>query len=144
MKTLCLHEIIPLNQIDKNALSNLKKIRQPIRQLVPHTHTLTHTHIHTLTHITKINSISNMPVKKSAEKAEKKTKAAKATGEKGKRALSPYILFCTEKRAATKAANPGASFGELGKLLGAQWAALDEKGRAVSTIINQNSLDMYY
>ena len=72
-----------------------------------------------------------MPVKKSTEKAEKKTKTAKVAGDKPKRSLSPYIIFCTEKRASVKAANPSATFGDLGKLLGAQWAALDEKGRAV-------------
>ena len=76
-----------------------------------------------------------MPAKKNTEKAEKKTKVAKTPGETPKRALSPYILFCTERRAAVKAANPSATFGELGKLLGALWGTLDEKGRAVRNLI---------
>ena len=79
-----------------------------------------------------------MPAKKSVEKAEKKTKVAKAAGDAPKRALSPYILFCTENRALVKAANPAATFGELGKLLGAKWGALDEKGRAVSELAHFN------
>ena len=68
-----------------------------------------------------------------------KTKAAKAakveTGspkKKVKRAPSPYILFCTEKRPEIKISHPDATFGETGKLLGQMWAALDEKSKAVS------------
>lgn len=64
----------------------------------------------------------------------KKSKKSKNQGDKPKvkRASSPYIIFCTEKRPEVKAANPDASFGELGKILGQLWGALDEKGKAVS------------
>jgi hypothetical protein len=75
-----------------------------------------------------------MPAK---EKAEKVSKKAKAGGEGKKRALSPYIIFCSKNREKVKAANPGATFGELGKLLGALWANLDEKGRAVSVALQK-------
>ena len=53
--------------------------------------------------------------------------AKKEKGEKVKRAPSAYIIFCTEKRTEIKEANPEATFGELGKLLGAAWGAMDEK-----------------
>lgn len=76
-----------------------------------------------------------MPAKEKAEKVAKKAKVAK-DGDKPKKALSPYIIFCSKNREKVKAANPGASFGELGKLLGALWSNLDEKGRAVSCIFH--------
>mmetsp|Transcript_17041 Transcript_17041/g.28851 ORF Transcript_17041/g.28851 Transcript_17041/m.28851 type:complete len:84 (+) Transcript_17041:105-356(+) len=65
---------------------------------------------------------------KAAKKAD--AKAAKAERPKQKRAPSPYIIFCTEKRPEIKKTNPDATFGETGKLLGQMWAALDEKAKA--------------
>jgi len=56
--------------------------------------------------------------------------AAPAKEDKKKRAPSPYILFCAEKRAGIKADNPTASFGETGKLLGQMWAKLDDAAKA--------------
>lgn len=46
--------------------------------------------------------------------------------------LSPYIIFCSRNREKVKAANPEATFGELGKLLGHMWSNLDAQGRNVS------------
>lgn len=63
------------------------------------------------------------------------SKAAKAEKPKTKRAPSPYILFCSEKRPGIKVSHPDATFGETGKLLGQMWAALDEKAKAVSYYI---------
>lgn len=75
-----------------------------------------------------IANITKMP----AKKVEKTTKNAKVEkDEKPKRAPSPYIVFCTEKRPEVKAANPEASFGELGKILGSLWKNIDEKEKAV-------------
>jgi hypothetical protein len=68
-------------------------------------------------------------------KADKVNKNFKGEG-KQKRAPSPYIIFCSEKRPEVKAANPETSFQEMGKILGAMWAALDEKGKAVSVSIS--------
>ena len=59
-----------------------------------------------------------------------KPKAAKGKASKGKkddkpkvkRAPSAYMLFCKKNRAAIVKANPKATFGEVGKLLGAAWA----------------------
>lgn len=74
-----------------------------------------------------------MPRAAKTEKPAKATKSAKKTsGDKPKRAPSAYIVFCGEKRDQVKAENPDATFGEIGKILGAKWAALDDKGRAVS------------
>lgn len=72
-----------------------------------------------------------MPAK--ASKAD--AKPAKADKPKAKRAPSPYILFCTEKRPQIKQSHPNATFGETGKILGQMWAALDEKAKAVSILI---------
>jgi hypothetical protein len=68
------------------------------------------------------------------DKAEKSSRRGKGKGDGPKRAPSPYIIFCSEKRAEVKAANPDATFGEMGKMLGQMWAALDEKEKAVSKI----------
>ena len=53
---------------------------------------------------------------------------------KAKRAPSPYILFCSEKRPEVKTKFPDASFGETGKILGQMWSQLSEKDKAVSKI----------
>lgn len=68
------------------------------------------------------------------KKAEKKEKAPKADkGTKTKRAPSPYINFCTEERPKIKEANPSATFGELGKLLGEKWKKMPDSEKAVSS-----------
>jgi hypothetical protein len=41
-----------------------------------------------------------------------------------KRSLSAYMFFAIEHRAAVKEKNPDATFGDLGKLIAADWAAL--------------------
>lgn len=70
-------------------------------------------------------------VKKTATKAkpEKKEKA-----KRGPSAPSAYIVFCKDKRPDIQAKNPTATFGELGKLLGAAWAALSEAEKAVNNL----------
>lgn len=65
--------------------------------------------------------------------AKSEPKATKAEKPKAKRAPSPYILFCSEKRPGIKVSHPNATFGETGKILGQMWAALDEKAKSVST-----------
>lgn len=67
--------------------------------------------------------------------AKSDSKAAKAEKPKSKRAPSPYILFCSEKRPGIKVSHPNATFGETGKILGQMWANLDEKAKAVSLTI---------
>jgi hypothetical protein len=47
-----------------------------------------------------------------------------------KKAMSAYLFFSVEKRVAIKAQTPEATFGELGRLVGAAWRALAAVERA--------------
>ncbi|KAJ7260931.1 high mobility group box domain-containing protein [Mycena haematopus] len=71
------------------------------------------------------------PKRKAAEKAEKPAKAARAKKDPNapKRALSAYMFFSQDWRERIKTENPDASFGEVGKLLGAKWKELDDEER---------------
>ncbi|KEI42902.1 uncharacterized protein L969DRAFT_42644, partial [Mixia osmundae IAM 14324] len=66
------------------------------------------------------------------EKKEKASPVEKKSGKKEKdpnapkRPLSAYMFYSQDKRTQVKEDNPDASFGELGKILGAQWKDLDE------------------
>jgi len=40
--------------------------------------------------------------------------------------MSGYIAFSTEARQRIKAANPNATFGEISKMVGAEWRSLSE------------------
>jgi len=70
------------------------------------------------------------PSKKSKKAAggkggEKKKKAKKEKDPNApKRPLSAYFFFMEDKRPEFKKENPDASFGELGKLMGAEWQEL--------------------
>lgn len=64
--------------------------------------------------------------------APKASKASKEDKPKVKKAPTPYIIYCTEKRAGLVAANPEATFGMIGKMLGEGWRNIDEKTKAVS------------
>ncbi|KAA1466807.1 hypothetical protein DENSPDRAFT_53847 [Dentipellis sp. KUC8613] len=67
--------------------------------------------------------------RKAADKAEKAPRGSRK-GTKDpkapKRALSAYMFFSQDWRERIKAENPDASFGEVGKLLGAKWKELDD------------------
>ena len=41
-----------------------------------------------------------------------------------------YMLFCKKERPAIVKANPSATFGEVGKLLGAAWGKLSDASKA--------------
>ncbi|KAJ7830502.1 high mobility group box domain-containing protein [Mycena olivaceomarginata] len=73
------------------------------------------------------------PFRKAAEKAAKPAKAVRGKKEKDpnapKRALSAYMFFSSNWRERIKNENPDASFGEVGKLLGAKWKELDDEER---------------
>lgn len=47
-----------------------------------------------------------------------------------KRGLSAYMFFANEQRENVREENPGITFGQVGKLLGERWKALNEKQRA--------------
>ena len=61
------------------------------------------------------------------------TAATKAPLAKKKRALSAYIIFANESRGRIKRDNPDASFGQLGKLAGAEWRALSTEDKSEYT-----------
>lgn len=75
----------------------------------------------------------------------KKTKAKKQNEQKPKkgrskkdpnapkRPLSAFMYYSQHARAGTKEANPDASFGDLGRLLGASWKELSEQDRTPFT-----------
>lgn len=44
-----------------------------------------------------------------------------------KRSLSAYMFFANEQRDVVRAENPGIAFGQVGKLLGERWKALNEE-----------------
>jgi hypothetical protein len=68
--------------------------------------------------------------KRKAEKTEKTPrKAAKKDPKAPKRALSAYMFFSQDWRERIRNENPDASFGEVGKLLGAKWKELDDEER---------------
>lgn len=57
------------------------------------------------------------PAKKSRSKKDK---------DAPKRALSAYMFFSQDNRERVKSENPAASFGEIGRLLGAKWKDMSE------------------
>ena len=75
------------------------------------------------------------PTKKAAAKPVKAPKAKKEKKERAPTAPSAYIIFCKEKRPDVQAKNPTATFGEMGKLLGALWGGLSDSEKAVSRVI---------
>ncbi|KAI9734504.1 MAG: Non-histone chromosomal protein 6 [Cirrosporium novae-zelandiae] len=60
-----------------------------------------------------------------ASRTEKKKKDPNAP----KRGLSAYMFFANEQRETVREENPGISFGQVGKMLGERWKALNEKQR---------------
>jgi len=70
--------------------------------------------------------------KKKTLKRKQSTQGA-ANGPKVKRGLSPYMFFAKDNRARIKAENPGATFGEIGKAVGAAWNAMDAEERVPYT-----------
>ncbi|CAK1360163.1 unnamed protein product [Cercospora beticola] len=77
-----------------------------------------------------------MPKEKTTTRGSKKA-AGKADGGKKKkdpnmpkRGLSAYMFFANDTRDKVRDENPGIKFGEVGKILGERWKALNEKQKA--------------
>ncbi|CAG5146254.1 hypothetical protein GT037_000920 [Alternaria burnsii] len=74
-----------------------------------------------------------MPKEKTTRKAAPKSKADGGKKKKDpnapKRGLSAYMFFANEQREKVREDNPGIKFGEVGKVLGEKWKALNEKQR---------------
>ncbi|EKX44022.1 hypothetical protein GUITHDRAFT_153133 [Guillardia theta CCMP2712] len=64
--------------------------------------------------------------KAAAAKAEYNAKYGTVKETKPKKPLSAYMLFSNHVRPDVKKANPTVSFGEVAKLIGAQWRGLPE------------------
>jgi arsenate reductase-like glutaredoxin family protein len=63
---------------------------------------------------------------KEEKKGKKKKTGTKRKSKGPKKALTAYVFFCNEKRQGVKADNPDASFGDIGKKLGALWKELSD------------------
>jgi len=70
-------------------------------------------------------------VEKDVAKVVKAAKKAKKDKLPFKRAKTAYIYFGMEKRPEIVAANPNASFGEIGKMVSVAWANLADKSKFV-------------
>jgi len=71
-----------------------------------------------------------MPKDSSKPKAVKGGKAGKDPNAP-KRPLSAYMYYSQAQRNATKEANPEATFGELGKIMGAAWKSMSDDQKKV-------------
>ncbi|KAL6169323.1 Non-histone chromosomal protein 6 [Exserohilum turcicum] len=90
--------------------------------------------IHVLcTSTTTTTTTTTMPKEKTTRKAAPKSKADGGKKKKDpnapKRGLSAYMFFANEQREKVREDNPGIKFGEVGKLLGEKWKALNDKQR---------------
>ncbi|KAB8291129.1 hypothetical protein EYC80_009817 [Monilinia laxa] len=71
-----------------------------------------------------------MPKEKAPKRATKaRTEKKKKDPNAPKRGLSAYMFFANEQRDNVREENPGISFGQVGKVLGERWKALNEKQR---------------
>ena len=81
-----------------------------------------------------LGSGAGMGINVSGHNGRKRKRGQPVIKEKIKRAPSAFIVFFNEQREATKQANPTASFGELGRILGVVWKGMDDKAKAVSCL----------
>jgi len=72
-----------------------------------------------------------MPKEKTTRRATKTRGARKPKKDPNapKRGLSAYMFFANEQRTHVIAENAGISFGQVGKILGERWKALNDKQR---------------
>ncbi|KAI9851910.1 MAG: Non-histone chromosomal protein 6, partial [Thelocarpon superellum] len=70
-----------------------------------------------------------MPKEKSTRKTKRGADKKKKDPNAPKRGLSAYMFFANEQRLNVRDENPGISFGQVGKVLGERWKALNEKQR---------------
>ncbi|KAL2914143.1 Non-histone chromosomal protein 6 [Polyrhizophydium stewartii] len=72
-----------------------------------------------------------MPPKAAGKVAKKSEGKTRKDPDAPKKPLSAFMIFSKENRPRIKEENPDASFGEIGKLLGAAWRELSEKEKQV-------------
>ncbi|KAK3679356.1 Non-histone chromosomal protein 6 [Recurvomyces mirabilis] len=68
--------------------------------------------------------------RKAAKGADKSVGKKKKDPNMPKRGLSAYMFFANDQREKVREENPGIKFGEVGKVLGERWKALNEKQKA--------------
>ena len=51
---------------------------------------------------------------------------------KPKRGMTAFVLFCNDRRPAVRKENPGIAFGDIARILSADWRALTPEKKAVS------------
>jgi len=61
-----------------------------------------------------------------------------------KRNRSAYMFFCTNKREEVKSANPEATFGTIGKLLGENWKSLDADQKKKYEVLSTEDKERYH
>jgi hypothetical protein len=72
-----------------------------------------------------------MPKEKAPKRAVKaRSEKKKKDPNAPKRGLSAYMFFANEQRENVREENPGITFGQVGKVLGERWKALNDKQRA--------------
>jgi hypothetical protein len=75
----------------------------------------------------KLHAKAIAAVQRTAEKSVRgKATKAKKDPNAPKRPCSPYMFYCKEARPVVKVESPEATFGEVGKILGMQWAELSD------------------
>lgn len=67
-----------------------------------------------------------MPKVTTKDSAKKTAKREKKDPNKPKRALSAYMFFVSDWRERIKSENTDASFGDIGRLLGAKWKEMSD------------------
>ncbi|KAF9977944.1 Non-histone chromosomal protein 6 [Actinomortierella ambigua] len=84
-------------------------------------------------------------VSKRAAKAEpaKRKRRAKKDVNAPKNPLSAYLLFCEEFREKIRSENTEASFGEIGKLLGAKWRGYTDEQKAPYIAKHEKAKEKY-
>ncbi|KAG6166508.1 hypothetical protein E4U11_008114 [Claviceps purpurea] len=75
----------------------------------------------------KKTSTITFKMPKAVKRATKKDAKDKKRGPK--RGLSAYMFFANEQRENVRAENPNITFGQVGKVLGERWKALNDKQR---------------
>lgn len=72
-----------------------------------------------------------------------KGKKAKKDPNAPKKGLSAYMIFAKENRERIKTENPEADFGAMGKLIGNEWKALDEKVKETYKVKSEADKERY-
>lgn len=65
----------------------------------------------------------------SPREAKKRVTRKKKDPNAPKRSLSAYMFFASDTRESVRSENPDITFGQIGKVLGEKWKALNEEDR---------------